>query len=52
MIYPENKIHLNEDANEMYVECGYILRHDESEENTLYLVNVFSSLSSCLKGSY
>ena len=23
----------------MHVECGYILRHDGSEENTLYLVN-------------
>ena len=49
VVYPENKIHLNEDANEMYVECGYILRRDGYEENTLYLVNVFSSLSSCLK---
>ena len=38
-IYPENKIHLYEDDNEMYVECGYILRRDGYEENTLYLVN-------------
>ena len=39
MVYPENKIQLNEDANEMYLECGYILRRDGSEETTLYLVN-------------
>ena len=39
MIHPENKIHLNDDANEMYVECGYILRRDGSDETTLYLVN-------------
>ena len=32
-IYPENKIHLYEDDNEMYVECGYILRCDGSDEN-------------------
>ena len=39
VVYPENKIQLNEDANEMYVECGYILRRDGSEETTLYVVN-------------
>ena len=39
VVYLKNKIQLYEDANEMYVECGYILRRDGSDETTLYLVN-------------
>ena len=39
MVYPESKIQLHEDDYEMYVECGYVLRRDGSEEDALYLVN-------------